>query len=359
MTLHQRAGSDEELVRRAQEGDAAAFEELIRRHRHVVLAVCKRATGDGALAAEAAQEAMVAAWLNLDQLRRDDRFGSWLVGIGLNMCRRLKQRRARQGYSLDTLLGGRLLEEPVSPVPGPAEVAEVSWELERVRAAIRELPAGQRVAAALYYVAGLTYDEVATHLGIQTGAVKSRLHKARVALRRHLVDLKEERTAMTDETGSALAMHVADVRRIAGNGDQPERHIVLVEERGGGRVLPIWVGESEAVWLALSIAEVDLPRPGPYHLMSALVEAGDQRVREVKIHRLAAGVFYAAVMLENGARVDARPSDALNLAVVTGAPVYVDGAVLAAGETSANECEEELEELRHSDVDARALATST
>jgi len=343
-------------VRRARDGDAAAFEELIRRHRHVVLAVCRRATGDGVLAAEAAQEAMVTAWLNLDQLHRDDRFRSWLVGIGLNMCRRLKRGRARQAYSLDALLGGRFLEEPASAVPGPPELAELSWEVERVRAAIRELPAGQRAAAALYYVAGLTYDEVAGHLGIRTGAVKSRLHKARSALRGHLVDLMEERTVMTDESGSALAMYVADVRRIGGNGDKPERHIVLLQERDGGRVLPIWIGESEAVWLALSVAEVDLPRPGPYQFMSALMDAGDQRVHEVTVHRLAAGVFYAAVVLNDGARVDARPSDALNLAVVTGAPVYVDEVVLAAAETSANQHEEELEEFRLSDIDARALA---
>ena len=76
------------------------------------------------------------------------------------------------------------------------------------------------------------------------------------------------------------------------------------------------------------LEDVELPRPGTHHLTAALLRATDASVREVRITRLAESTFYAEIVLTDDSVVDARPSDAIALALVTGAPVVVDTAVL-------------------------------
>jgi len=93
---------------------------------------------------------------------------------------------------------------------------------------------------------------------------------------------------------------------------------------GDPRRLRIGVGDAEAIALAFSLQGQEFPRPMTYQLMAGLVEAAGSAVRSVRVTRRTEGVFYAQVMLR-GAVVDARPSDAINLAAVAGAPVYVAG----------------------------------
>ena len=94
------------------------------------------------------------------------------------------------------------------------------------------------------------------------------------------------------------------------------------------RRLRIGVGDAEAIALAFNLQGQEFPRPMTYQFMAALVEATGSAVRSVRVTRVREGIFYAQVMLRGGAVVDARPSDALNLAAVTGAAVYVAGDLL-------------------------------
>ena len=119
--------------------------------------------------------------------------------------------------------------------------------------------------------------------------------------------------------------------------ERPERHIVVLEEVGGERRLPIWIGTPEALSLVAALEEVELPRPGPYHFAQALLQAAGGALREVRVSRLADSVFYATAMLADGSVVDARPSDALTLALVTGAPIAVEAAVPEAATRFAQE----------------------
>jgi bifunctional DNase/RNase len=184
-----------------------------------------------------------------------------------------------------------------------------------VRAAIAELPRGQREAVTLYYLAGLTQAEAAAHLGIPPGAVKTRLHKARAALRTRLEPLRRERAMQ-------VPMQVTDVRRAG------DKHILMLA--GDGRELKIWVGEPEATAIAVLLEDVELPRPMTHHLTVSLLSATGAAIREVRVSRLAEHVFYADIVLADGTTVDARPSDAIALALVTGAPLLVDEDVLEA-----------------------------
>jgi bifunctional DNase/RNase len=116
--------------------------------------------------------------------------------------------------------------------------------------------------------------------------------------------------------------------------DEPGRgerfFIELTAAAGDGRRLRIGVGDAEAAALAFSLQGQEFPRPMTYQLMASLVAAAGSAVRSVRVTGMTDGIFYARVMLRGGATVDARPSDALNLAAITGAPVLVAGELLGA-----------------------------
>ena len=204
--------SDTMLVNAARGGDRGAFALLLARHRPLLLALCRRKLGDPALAEDAAQEASLQALLTLDRLRRAERFGPWLAGIGLNVCRmwlraRSRERRSweavREEHAADASRNGH--DDLTLDAADAASAALV----ERVREAVAELPDGQRAAVRLFYLSGLSYAETAGELGIEVGTVRTRLHKARGTLRRHLRAVGEEEamastasTASTEEAGT-------------------------------------------------------------------------------------------------------------------------------------------------------------
>jgi uncharacterized protein len=107
--------------------------------------------------------------------------------------------------------------------------------------------------------------------------------------------------------------------------------VLLVDPVGGARV-PIGIGCNEASAIATELQGIEVERPMTHHLMGALLEAAGARVEAVEVHDLSAGTFYARVVLclADGSRVtrDARPSDALALALHAGAPVLVGAAVI-------------------------------
>ena len=122
-----------------------------------------------------------------------------------------------------------------------------------------------------------------------------------------------------------IDVSVAEVRR---TDDVPHpKHLMLLHERGGHRRLAIWIGPAEATAMVISLESVEQPRPMPYGLTANLLAAAGSPVREIRITRLTPPIYYATVIVEapNGRReVDARPSDAVNLALVAGVPIRAD-----------------------------------
>lgn len=357
--------SDAALVRAAQAGDRAAFARLFTRHLPLLQALCRRALGDPWLVEDAVQEAALHAMLSIDRLRQPERFGPWLGGIGLNICRRWLRERSQPVWSWDALAGGRAgaeIADPGATVESRTEAIELR---NQVRHAVAALPDGQRRAVVLFYLAGMTHAETAALLGIAPGAVKTRLHKARAALGDLLAEKQEEepmherlnRRTLAKAAGALTAtaalespaaagsqatiaasadgvpMRVVDVRRLpAGEAGTAHRYVIVLADVDGSRRLPIWVGEPEGTAIALHLEGVETPRPMTFAFTAAMLAATGSQLREVRIDRLAETVFYATVVIEgpNGPqRVDARPSDALNLALIAGAPIRVATDVLA------------------------------
>jgi RNA polymerase sigma factor (sigma-70 family) len=334
--------TDAELVRAARAGDRAAFGALVQRHRPALLRACRGS-------ADAAQEAALHALTGLDGLREDAAFAAWLCGIGRNVARAQGRRERRSQRRGQPLIASAELD-PVAEgaVPAPSVAEELRG---RVLAAVAALPPGQRDAVALFYLADLSHAQIAARLGISVGAVKTRLHKARAALQARLADLRREPSPMP----APVPMRVADVRD-TGTDEPYSSHVVFLEEEGGARRLPIWIGAAEGTQLALRLHDVDAPRPSTYRFAADLLAATGAELSEVRIVRLADHVFYGQARLAGGAEVDARPSDALNLALITGAPVLVEEAVLARAAEGEREIAEMLETALASPRDARAIA---
>jgi RNA polymerase sigma-70 factor, ECF subfamily len=155
---------DAELVRRAQLGSVAAFEQLVVRHGpalHRYLAVRLRDPRD---ALDAFQESLTAAWLALPRLRTPDRFWPWLVGIAVHKAADAKRGPAPATEQRDE----------------PGRHDESALEL---REAIAALPDHLRDVLLLRYLVGLSEEEAAAALGVRVGTVKSRSARARAALR--------------------------------------------------------------------------------------------------------------------------------------------------------------------------------
>lgn len=308
---------DEQLVDAAVEGDPAAFATLVSRSRARVEAVTRRMVGDEA--EDLVQEAVLRAYLGLPQLRDRTRFTAWLCGIAVNLAKMTLRRRAREMH---------LDREP--SWDGGFEERET---LQVVRNAVEVLPSGQRDAVLLHYIADLSCDEIAALLHTSPAAVRVRLHRARQQLRQQLASLAP--TQPPKEVTPMIETRIEDVMvRIAE--DDPNRvvsplRIVVLKDSTQERLLPIWIGSTEGNSLASRLTGETPPRPMTCDLMADLVRVTGSQVEHVAITSLRGDTFHAVIRIlaaGNPDELDARPSDAINLAVRVGAPILVDETVM-------------------------------
>jgi uncharacterized protein len=308
---------DDKLVGAALAGDPAAFATLVERNRARVASVVERMVGEEA--EDLVQEALLHAYLGLSQLRDPARFGAWLCGIAVNLGKMRLRRRA-----VETRVVAELTSD------GRHEEREL---LELVREAVEILPAGQREAVLMHYIDGLSCEEIAALLGTSPGAIRVRLHRARQQLREQLAPLAPSPTPK--EEIQMIEMRLQDVIvRVAE--DDPlklvaEQRIVLLKEADGERLLPIWIGAAEGNALALRLTGETTPRPVTSDVMAELLRVTGARIERVAVTDLRENTFYAVIAVAVNGQVDeldARPSDALNLAVRMGAPIFVDDGVL-------------------------------
>lgn len=168
-----------EAVRKAQAGDADAFETVYRAHAGRVYALCLRMAGDAVHAQELLQDVFIRAWEKLVTFRGESAFGTWLHRLAVNvvlMDRRMAARRAED--RLENEAG-----EEVQPLTAREAPAGLRMDLEQ---AIAALPPMARQVLVLYDVEGYDHKEVGTLLGIAEGTSKAHLFRARRLLREKL-----------------------------------------------------------------------------------------------------------------------------------------------------------------------------
>lgn len=181
--------TDEFTLRRAQKGDAQAFEQLVTPHEQMLWRVCWHYTHHQEDAADCLQEAMLKAWRGIKAYRGECSLSSWLYRIAATVCLDFlrKQKRLPQTESADEMAE----EEGFTPTdtsPTPDEAVIRAESADHIRAAIDSLPAEMRTVIILYALQGLGYEEIAAAMQTSVGTVKSRLNRARQKIAKFLTD---------------------------------------------------------------------------------------------------------------------------------------------------------------------------
>jgi RNA polymerase sigma-70 factor (ECF subfamily) len=220
--------TDAELVAAAQGGEAAAAEALFARYEAPVYRFGLRMCRDPEAAREVLQETLLAAVRTLGEFRGDAAVGTWLYAIARSFCIKMRRRHGRLSAT-PADAGDEEIALLADPGATPDDVAadrEVGAALQR---AIGELSPPYRDVLILRDVEGLTAPEVAAALGIGVDAVKSRLHRARVAVRDKIAPMIGEQAPLPEVPGCPDVLGLFS-RRLEGEVDanlchEMEKHV--------------------------------------------------------------------------------------------------------------------------------------
>ena len=192
---------DRALLERAQAGDIEAFEALVSRHQDKVYGVALRILRSPADAAEVAQETFLSAYQHLGDFRGEAAFGSWVHRIAANQAlMRLRHEKVAQAAVEELRTPefnerGSLIEVPRPEWARDAEGQVLDAELRSaIEGATERLPEPYRQVFLLKDVEGLSYEQIAEITGDSVPAVKSRLHRARLALREAIEAFYKEKS---------------------------------------------------------------------------------------------------------------------------------------------------------------------
>lgn len=185
------AVTDRELVEKAKAGDQGAFEQLVLDNQNKVFSLALRLVNDRETAADLAQEAFVKAWQGLVSFQGESSFATWVYRLTTNVCidHLRKQKRREEvapAVSLDDEETG--WAEPADRESDPQLLLEKSERGRALARGLEKLPDWQRRALVLRELSGLSYQEIAQALDIDLGTVKSRIARARLNLRKILLE---------------------------------------------------------------------------------------------------------------------------------------------------------------------------
>ncbi len=321
--------TDSELVALARKGDKHAFGQLIERYTQMVKHIAIGKIANEEVARELVQEVFMQAYLSLSHLQDDARFKSWLYGITLNVCRSYLREQKTSVLSLEDIMGGMYYNDSdvLDMIVDPQTLVEERELQHFVFDAVQSLSSKDREATLLFYYEELSLQEIATVLHISVVAVKGRLHRARNQLRELLSVLYTKPYAEEQRRKTMIRMYVNSIRI----NQNSEQRVVILQDESGRNALVIWIGQTEAFVLAASFTKTSLPRPMTAQLTVNLLHATGTHIEEVRLEALKDEIYYAIVKIRNGGHtqeIDARPSDALTLAVLTDAPIYATEQIL-------------------------------
>lgn len=182
--------TERELVSRARAGDTAAFEQLMLDSQDRVYTLCLRMTGNREDALDLAQEAFLNAWRGLASFQGNSSFSTWVYRLASNACIDFlrKRKRRQQGESPHSLDDEEApLPEPADPRGSPEEELERRELRRAVERGLQALPDHHRQVLVMRELSGMSYQEIGAVLDLDLGTVKSRIARARLALKKFLV----------------------------------------------------------------------------------------------------------------------------------------------------------------------------
>jgi RNA polymerase sigma-70 factor (ECF subfamily) len=186
---------EKQLIERCKLGDTAAFNDLILRYEKQVYNLAYRLTGSYDDANDVASDTFVRIFNSIGRFRGDSAFSTWLYRIVTNEYLDARKRRsAHPNLSLEEYMEleeGSMERQVEDPSPGPHVSVEAGERHQMLMKAIERLPDFQRIIIVLYHIQELPYEEIAEILKMPLGTVKSRLNRARRALRDQLSEQRE------------------------------------------------------------------------------------------------------------------------------------------------------------------------
>jgi RNA polymerase sigma-70 factor (ECF subfamily) len=181
---------DRELVERWQRGDERAFESLVRRHEARVFRLLLRMMGSREEAEDITQETFLSLHRHGHRFRAESRFSTFVYRVAANAALNRRRTLGRSRKRVQKLMERNAAGDDLPSAPRGPEDAVAGRELGvHVRAALQKLSPALRMPVVLYDIEGLAYGEIARILGVAEGTVKSRIHRARQALRLELQEL--------------------------------------------------------------------------------------------------------------------------------------------------------------------------
>ncbi len=184
------AMDDAALAEACRNGDVEAFECLVMRHQRMLLNVAFRMIGVYEDACDIVQDAFISAWRKIGEFRGESKFSTWMTAIVVNLSRNrlqlLQQRERREAYSLDAPLPGKdgdIMPDPSSDAPSVLQLLEESELRLALQRCIEALTPEYREVLVLRDMQDMSYDEVGRVLKVREGTVKSRLFRARDAVK--------------------------------------------------------------------------------------------------------------------------------------------------------------------------------
>lgn len=179
------------IVRKVLQGDVNAFEKLVTEYEKAVYAIAQRMTGNAEDAADMTQETFIKAYNSLSSFRGDSKFSVWLYRIANNVCLdflRSKSRRPTVSLSTEDDDGEETQLDIADESQSPELLLESSLTRDAVRRGLDSLPPDYKQILLLREIQGLSYEEIAAALGIESGTVKSRIFRARKRLCTFLIE---------------------------------------------------------------------------------------------------------------------------------------------------------------------------
>jgi RNA polymerase sigma-70 factor (ECF subfamily) len=184
--------SDETIwIARARAGDQEAFSRLMEMYQTPIFNLAYRMLGDGAEAEDAAQETFLRAYTRLATYDTKRSFKTWLFSIASHHCIDRLRKRRLTWVSIDEPLPPNLAPALAEPSPGPEERAARGQQSARIQQQLAHLSPDDRAVIVMRYWYDFSYEEIADATGGTVSAVKSRLHRARLALADRLAEERQ------------------------------------------------------------------------------------------------------------------------------------------------------------------------
>ena len=215
---------DAKLIQRVLDGDDTAFSALVEKHKKSVHALAWRKTGDFHVAEEITQDTFLKAYQNLSTLKEPQKFAGWLYVIAANYCKMWMRKKRLSTQSLEDTSSAELERATYSGyVIAENERITVEAQREVVKKLLAKLQESDRIVITLYYLAGMTYEEISEFLGVSVSTIKSRLYRARQRLKKEEPMIRETlgNFQITPNLTENIMREISRLKPVAPSGSQP------------------------------------------------------------------------------------------------------------------------------------------